>query len=179
VPVDPTPARGWAGVSVRLRGALARHRRRFLAAHECAHSLFFERTAGQRPERQLPVRATEEEFCDEFARWLLIPPEAARRGPATARAVFALQRRYDVSVQLAARALCEARADRPWVMIAVKEPPSGGGAWRIQWRSAACPPELLDLPGMGEEPVRRLEHLVPSAADSLFDPVRRQLVAVG
>jgi hypothetical protein len=47
----------------------------------------------------------EEEWCDEFARWLLVPTAAAGAEPTTAASVFRLQRRFDVSLEVAARAL--------------------------------------------------------------------------
>lgn len=56
--VDPEPRRGWSSVPPSIRAQLARQRTRFLAAHELAHTLFYER--GPVPRRKLAGSAREE-----------------------------------------------------------------------------------------------------------------------
>jgi hypothetical protein len=105
--VDPTPKRGWRGLTPVVQRSLHRHRSRFLIGHEIAHSFFFIRD-GKAPRRRHSAGRAEEDFCDEFARWLLVPWTAAKNAPTEAGTVLALQRRFDVSLELAARAFSAA-----------------------------------------------------------------------
>lgn len=108
--VDPTPRRGWAGTPSSLRRSVSRHRRRFRVAHELAHTHFYERSADGPPHRPNPPSQREEDFCDDLARALLVPPETAEELPATTDSVFRLAAQFDVSLEVAARALSAAHA---------------------------------------------------------------------
>jgi len=152
IPVDPTPRGGWDDVEGPLRKALYRQRRRFLVAHELAHSLFYERSEGQRPARATPLNEAEERFCDEFARWLLLPRAVLERRRSSASAIFDLHREFDISVEVAARALTMAHPEL-WVAILVFS--RDRDRWQLQWMNGAPPP-----PGY----------------TAAFDPDRRQLV---
>lgn len=131
IEVDPEPAGGWGSVAPDLRKALARHRKRFLVGHELAHTLFFaEGPAG--PKRVVFDSPRQERFCDETARALLVPRAAAAAIPFAPEGVVALQRRFDVSVEVALRSAVAAHGD-------------GGVAWLllqrdeqtlVQWTSA-------------------------------------------
>ena len=109
--VDPEPVGGWGEVTRPSREATARHRLRFRVGHELGHTLFYERQKGRGPRRAQRWTSCEEQWCDEFARSLLLPPPAARTLPATANSVFRLQRRFDVSLEVAARALANAHEE--------------------------------------------------------------------
>lgn len=108
IAVDPTPRRGWDRTPARARARTARHRRRFRIAHELGHTLFFTRRRGYGPRRACPWVATEEDWCDEFARRLLVPSAEARLARPDARVVVELHQRYDVSIEVAARAVAAA-----------------------------------------------------------------------
>ncbi len=116
--VDPEPPGGWEEVEPWIRSDLERHRARFLVAHEIAHSFFYERHA-EGIRRRAAASVEQEEFCDEFARALLLPPAAAAAAELTASEIVRLHREYDVSVELAARALAAAHGRRVacWVMV--------------------------------------------------------------
>jgi len=97
--VDPIPKH-----ESRLADDLARHRNRFRIAHEIGHSFFYDRSA--RPAlRMIPWSDEEEAFCDEFASALLVPRSAIGRLMPDPANVFLVSQRYDVSVELAARAI--------------------------------------------------------------------------
>jgi hypothetical protein len=108
VTVDPTPRHGWEGTPRPNRTALSRQRFRFRACHELGHALHFERRPGHPPSRRVPWRGNEELWCDEFARALLVPPDAAGELSPTAASAFDLQKQFDVSLELALRALVAA-----------------------------------------------------------------------
>ena len=130
--VDPEPRGGWAGVTPTLRGDLARHRLRFRAAHEWAHSFFYTR-GSDGIVRQVPDSPAQERFCDEFAAALLVPPSAAAKLDASAVSVEALQRRFDVSLELAARAVAGAHPRQAfWLLVVPEHAPAF-----VQWRSRA------------------------------------------
>ncbi len=137
VRVDPTPHRGWSDVPADLRTEIAHRRRRFRVAHELAHTLFYDRRPGRAPERAAAVTEAEEQFCDEFARALLVPPAAARVLPTTAESVFTLEARFDVSLELAARALARSQ---PGILVALwywpPNSPAQAGSLLRQWCSA-------------------------------------------
>lgn len=180
ISVDPTPPGGWGNIDPDLRRTLGRHRSRFLIAHELAHSFFFDRTPRERPQRRQPSDPLEERFCDEFARWFLLPIGMVRRQPATAESVFHLHRTFDVSVQLAARALTEVYKDQSWITIAIRRPTSGVDLWRLQWSSALSPlrtDEALERQLTGSSnPTCQCERADTTSA---YDDRRRQLVLAG
>lgn len=135
--VDPTPAGGWAQVRPSLRSEIRRHRFRFRVAHEIAHTFFYDRTMPE-PQRTLPPSTEEELFCDEFARSLLLPPAVVRRRAATAASVFSMHRDFDVSVEVAARAIAGAC---PSLRVAVwYQDPDGG--WCVQWTNRSSRRQL-------------------------------------
>jgi len=106
VRVDPTPARGWTGTPDQMKTAVARQRFRFRVCHELGHALHFDRRRnGEGPARTTPWRSSEEVWCDEFARAFLVPPTAVKELAPEAGTVFELQRRFDVSLEVATRAL--------------------------------------------------------------------------
>lgn len=131
IEVDPEPRGGWQSVSPSLRSSLERHRKRFLIAHELAHTLFYEDRPA-RPRRLVFDSVRQEAFCDELARALLVPQEIAATLPFTPEGVVELQRRFDVSMEVALRS-------------SVASHPGTGIAWlllqrhdemRVQWTSA-------------------------------------------
>jgi IrrE N-terminal-like domain len=138
--VDPEPAEGWGEAAPSQRWATARHRLRFRVGHELGHTFFYERRKGQGPRRAWRWSSAEEEWCDEFARWLLVPASAARSLSATADSVFRLQRRFDISLEVAARALAGAH---PETTVAVWFWPQGSAksheSLLRQWASCEVP----------------------------------------
>lgn len=108
--IDPAPVDGWPPLSSAGLKALRRHRVRFRIAHELAHTFFYWRDR-ERPRRCLQDSPAQERFCDCFAAELLLPRTVAANCRAAAAAVVALQHRYDVSLQFAARAVAEAKPD--------------------------------------------------------------------
>jgi hypothetical protein len=177
IAVDPTPMT-WVEMDPGLRAALLRHRQRFLVAHELAHSLFFDDCAEGRPCRSRPSTAREEEFCDEFARWLLLPHRVVRSEPTEAASVFRLQRTFDVSVQLAARALHEAHERRPWIAIAVHRGVGKCADWKLQWMTGSAPLDAIDR--MTDRVLRDGKTKGGGAEGSwIYDDLRHQLVMVG
>lgn len=130
IEVDPEPAGGWPSVARSLRSSLARHRRRFLVAHELAHTLFYEQTSsGAR--RLVSNSDTQEEFCDELARNLLVPQQAVVTLPFSPSGVIKAQRRFDVSMEVALRSLVSAHGSRiAWLLLQRDREP------QVQWTSA-------------------------------------------
>jgi hypothetical protein len=117
VSVDPMPQGGWGSTSERLRRETGAHRTRFRIAHELAHSFFYDRSP-TRPARATAVgRPSEEAFCDEFARALLVPPAAVAQLPPTSDSIMKLHRVYDVSVEVAARSMASDHPARPAVAL--------------------------------------------------------------
>jgi hypothetical protein len=134
VAVDPEPAGGWERVADGVRDDLARHRHRFLLAHELGHTLFYERSGAGRPRRRFSVTAAEEEFCDRFARALLLPDGAVAGHCPTPGDVLRVQRRYDVSLELCVRAFAEVHGERFFGLLVVKE--TGTPRLRPQWMTS-------------------------------------------
>ena len=134
--IDARPYRGcWNEHDPGLRTELARQRFRFRLAHEIAHSFFFRRE-GSRLTRERDPSTAEERFCDEFARCLLVPTCAAKRYPVTADSVVDLHAAYDVSIEVAARAL--ARAHNEATVLVAYWPtgePCVYDALQLQWLS--------------------------------------------
>lgn len=121
--VDPTPCGGWGSASDPLIGEISRQRERFRVAHEIGHALFYD-TSSQRRRRLRRSSPGEEAFCDRFAAALLMPPLAVREMPVAAASAIALQRRFQVSLEVALRALVSANP--------------GAKAVLAYWREAEC-----------------------------------------
>lgn len=129
VEVDPSPPLGWGKASAELREEVSRHRVRFVAAHELAHTLFYWQGRGG-PERLLGDSDEQERFCDALAAALLVPPSAAEKMALHPQSVIALHQRFDVSIEVAARALIDAHGDGvAWLMIV---PEDASEPW-VQW----------------------------------------------
>lgn len=133
IEVDPEPARGWDSVAAPLRKPVARHRTRFLIAHELSHILFFE-PSPRGPRRLVPDGPRQERFCDELARALLVPPQAAAETGFTPEAVVSLQRHFDVSMEVALRSVAQTAEDHgkgvAWLLLHRR------GEVLVQWTSA-------------------------------------------
>jgi hypothetical protein len=136
VAVDAAPTGGWGAVRREQRTALARHRRRFRTAHEIAHGFFYRRAPGVRPRRLLEASDAEERWCDAFGRALLVPSEAVPSCWPSPRAIVELQRVYDVSLQLAVRAVASVHASHFFALLVANgvRPPH----LRVQWHSEAA-----------------------------------------
>lgn len=168
ISVDPTPPGGWAQVRPALRESLRRHRLRFRVAHEIAHTIFYARAGGE-PRRVVRDSPAQEAFCDEFARALLVPPPAAATTPLAPEAVHALQRRFDVSLEVAARSV--AAAHGPSAIVVLWYRPHDENAVRVQWSSPAVDGGLL--------PQAPTPHgLTSSRKDVLWDRLRDQWIMV-
>ncbi|HEX6752309.1 MAG TPA: ImmA/IrrE family metallo-endopeptidase [Solirubrobacterales bacterium] len=129
IEVDPEPTRGWPA-DESIRSALRRHRRRFLLCHELAHTLFYSYgEAG--PERLVYDSPEQEVFCDELARSLLVPAAVAGAVPFRPRSVVELQRRFDVSMEVATRSVATAQEKGDaWLLLRQDD------AIKVQWTSA-------------------------------------------
>lgn len=134
VPVDPTPTSGWRDPDNPMREEIERHRVRFLVAHELAHSVFFDQDdrLGY-PTRVFPATPQEEEFCDECARWILVPRSSVQALPVESDSVLRLHRDFDVSVEVAARAFAAVFGARTIVAYGEAE-----AHWQVQWDSAGA-----------------------------------------
>jgi hypothetical protein len=129
--VDPT--RGSAMTTATLR-----HRTRFRIAHEIGHSFFYDRD-GSFPTRVTSPSLREEEFCDLFASALLVPRAVAASLPLCAQSVQALRDGFDVSTQVAGRALAHAH---PTALVAGllwnSNPRTGKDpGWRVAWAAGS------------------------------------------
>jgi len=111
-----------------------RHRMRFRIAHEIAHSFFYDR-------RHIPAQRDfhgsqkEEIFCDEFASALLVPRPAVKVLPLIPSCVFKLRTTFDVSAQVAGRALARTYPDASVIGMLHGVNPSTGRdpEWRVKW----------------------------------------------
>lgn len=129
IEVDPSPPLGAGPRSGVLRDEIDRHRMRFVAAHEIAHTLFYWQGRGG-PERLLGDSPAQERFCDALAAALLVPPTAAAQMTLHPQSVVELHKRFDVSIEVAARALVDAHGDGvAWLMIV---PDDASEPW-VQW----------------------------------------------
>jgi Zn-dependent peptidase ImmA (M78 family) len=120
------------------KAELRRHRARFRVAHEIAHSFFYARAPRQLPVRPGPASEAEEDFCDVFARELLLPSAAAERMPPSAGAIARLQSNFDVSMEVAARALASAHPTAEVALFhwAIAHGPDAARAGlKVQWAS--------------------------------------------
>jgi hypothetical protein len=131
--VDPTPVGGWPELNAARRADLARRRFRFRAAHEVGHTLFYVRVSGRAPVRLSGSSSAEESFCDWFASSLLLPDVVLRRCPGLSQ-LLTVQRRYDVSLEVAARS---------WARVHCKEAAlffwtESSRRVEVQWTNAAA-----------------------------------------
>jgi hypothetical protein len=129
--VDTEPRGGWGSVSPELREELDRHRLRFRVAHEIGHSFFYDRS-GTRPRRVAPGSAEQERWCDRFASALLLPPSVVVSTPPTPKSLLRLQRRFDVSLHVAVRALARVHRDRFLALLVARGPRPP--YVRVQWQ---------------------------------------------
>jgi len=178
--VDPTPSAGWGSTPAAIRKELHEHRFRFLVGHELGHSFFFART-GDQPRRSRRAGRAEENFCDEFARWLLIPPTVASGMPLSAETIFRLHSRYRVSVELAARAVAAARPSEAQIAIGLV---GRDGSITPQWVSPMASTALLERPARDVVSCRRRTGALALANggtleyEAVYRPERRQVVLV-
>jgi hypothetical protein len=186
--VDEEPPGGWAQVPPQLRIALARHRRRFRICHEIGHSFFYDRRAPS-PRRLLPHTRDEEAFCDRFASSLLLPDAVVAQYPATPEAIIECQQRYDVSLEVAARAFAQVHADAFVALLVARgclplkvrpqwHPDGHAHAPPPRWWTAAWLQEALDRPCGW--PRRRRLRWARRTLDARWRPLadRRQVLLV-
>lgn len=131
IEVDPEPHGSWESVPRALRAQLRRHRKRFLIAHELTHTFFYgDGPTG--PRRVVFDSPQQEIFCDEMARALLVPAAVAAALPFEPESAVEIQRRFDVSMEVALRALAAAHGDHAvaWLLLRTRE------ETLIQWTSA-------------------------------------------
>jgi hypothetical protein len=165
--VDPTPRGGWDKIRPRMRPDVRRHRLRFRVAHEIAHSFFFLRDGGQ-PKRVLPDSPEQEGFADAFASALLVPPEVAVATGPTPAGVLDLHERYDVSLQVAVRAVAETQPGVSAILAYWHHDPTGAPEEaKLQW----C---THDMRQNWRDAVRKCRY--GPGEDGLIVPSRRQLL---
>lgn len=166
VRVDPRPRGGW-GSHRELRDEMTQQRLRFRVAHEIGHTFFYERAkSGLR--RRLRGSAAEERFCDHFAAALLVPPEQARARPLTAKSAIELHRCFDVSVELAGRALAAAHPDAE---VIVGYWPSRSKELLLQWGTRAgraATPACLHSVASSPSPDWSAERVPPPRRQMVF-----------
>ncbi|MBQ0798517.1 MAG: ImmA/IrrE family metallo-endopeptidase [Porticoccaceae bacterium] len=112
---------------------VTRHRNRFRIAHEIAHSFFYKRN------KNCPVKLTqdskaEEDFCDLFASYLLMPFDVVSKLPRRPESVDRIGADYDVSLEAAGRSLAKANKDILVLGLSWKENPRDKNiGLRVQW----------------------------------------------
>lgn len=114
--------------------ATRRRRLRFRLAHEIGHSFFYDRS--HRPaQRALAPSRREEDFCQQFASALLVPPEPAATCPWDVGSLMAIRERFDISMHAAAWALVNSQPRLSIALLRWKEHPNREGehAMRIVW----------------------------------------------
>lgn len=131
ISVDPTPPDGWGELEPRRRSDLKRHRVRFRVGHELGHTLFYSRRSSDTPRRLVPDSNRQESFCDQFSRNLLVPHRIAAMASPGLEGLIELLETFDVSLQLAARAMVAAQ---PNLRLALwfRSP---ANRWTSQWAS--------------------------------------------
>lgn len=188
ITVDPRPP---AGPDRAVSARLSRRRRRFRVAHEIGHSLFFERDRARAPRRRVPWREDEERFCDEFARSLLVPPEAAAAAPASPRSAIRLSDRFDVSLEVGVRALDTAHPASFWALLywhpddpaaadsLIKQWASQGVENLHEWRASDLVAKAISAGSEARGEVGDpIGGRVPVRAEALADLRRRQVIVV-
>jgi uncharacterized protein DUF955 len=127
-PQAPTP----------IRDETTRRRRlRFRIAHEIGHSFFYDRS--QRPARRvLPPSQREEDFCQQFASALLVPPEPVEAYARDSASLIAIREKFDVSLNAAAWALVNSQSHLSIALLEWRDHPSrvGNKAMRVVWGAA-------------------------------------------
>lgn len=172
IEVDPEPSGGWGSVRAALRLDLSRHRRRFLIAHEIAHTLFY-RSGPDGPRRAVAASAAEEDFCDALARALLVPQVAAASLPFDPDSALHLQRRFDVSLELSLRSLASAHPDdrAAWLLL------HRDGEILVQWASGSHQlPAVRELAKQAWSGNTNLDHGSDGSANALCLRERGQVI---
>jgi hypothetical protein len=137
IAVDPTPPAGWGELGTRRRSDLRRHRLRFRVGHELGHTFFYSRNENTTPRRRVPDSARQEHFCDLFSRNLLVPHAVAAMASPDVQGLIDLHETFDVSLQVAARAMAAAHRD-VGVALWCRSPAAG---WSVQWATPDLFPE--------------------------------------
>lgn len=179
IEIDPEPRGGWSGVAPAQRHLLRRHRSRFLLCHELAHTLFY-RCDRNGPQRLVLDSAAQETFCDELARSLLVPGEAARALPFRPAAIVRLQRHFDVSMEVAIRSAVAAHSQRGAAWLLLRR----GESTLVQWTSADRSLTARVLAGLrslvesaaGSSSGRARSTIPSLRAEALFLPCRCQAI---
>jgi IrrE N-terminal-like domain len=121
-----------------IRDETTRRRRlRFRIAHEIGHSFFYDRS--QRPARRvLPPSQQEEDFCQQFASALLVPPEPVKAYARDSASLIAIREKFDVSLNAAAWALVNSQSQLAIALLEWRDHPSrvGNKAMRVVWGAA-------------------------------------------
>jgi hypothetical protein len=171
--VDPTPRSGWPSLGAASLARIRRHRIRFRVAHELGHTIFYKRAPGQTPRRVAEGGPHEEAFCDAFARALLLPDRAVRNCASVVRLVRVAQR-YDVSIEVAARALGEIESSDVALFYwsaSVQSP-------AVQWSNLQTTSRLERWRSAVGRALRVGASLAAPDADGLILAARRQAVVV-
>lgn len=155
--VDARPPGGDQLIPAELAAELHAHRLRFRICHEVAHSFFFDRD-GERPTAIVGTSAAQEEACDRFASELLIPRDRVRALAPDATSIVEIQRRFEVSLEAAARAFADVHRNAV-VALYLDEPREA----RLQWSN---------------HPERADDLLVSARSEARLER-RRQRVLVG
>lgn len=172
--VDPTPRGGFDEGHPCWRQTLLA-RLRFRIAHEIGHSFFYDRD-GDVPARQGSGSRAEELFCDCFACALLVPLSVLPRIKVTPRAVFALAKRYKVSVEVVARVVAAYHPDLP--RISLYYLPAGSRKPLLQWSSAGRGHLLRALNAPAAKMFSPVEP-VSKRATAIEHVPRRQIIVIG
>jgi hypothetical protein len=164
-----------------MSDAVRRQRRRFRIAHELAHTFFYRQTSSGLRRRFPSGDLAEEQFCDDFARWLLIP---AQESTITAADVLALHAQYDVSLEVAVRSIaCSDMAPR----VALwwwRQSCGGSPALLEQWMSDEALPQDLAIVPYRTDPSTLSQRFADAtqrfgdALSAAVFPQRRQAVAI-
>jgi hypothetical protein len=194
VRVDATPPSGWGGLTGSARRLTARHRRRFRIAHELAHTCFYARQVGHPPRRIAPLTHEEELLCDEIARAILVPPKSASALPPVADSAFQIASRFDVSLEVGARALAAAHPGLTaalWFWRPSKSPAQSSllrqwsnvahAASLRSWRVSAIAKTALEVDGTADGLLPSLDDCQEQGrgrATARADRDRRQLLVV-
>jgi hypothetical protein len=169
VMVDPTPRGGWSGLQLEHRREVTRQRLRFRVAHELGHTLFYDCQPGRAPSRSSAGSKSEETFCDRFASSLLLPDAALAKCFSPSH-LLQLQRRFDISLEAAARAWSDVHGTDAALLYRsdAQEP------WEIQWTNAASRVARAWRLAIGRSTSETSAVQLPKQAQSRLVPRRRQ-----